>query len=410
MVLLEERVQAEAARLNHLEVRGERAPWVVLVRFGELSLKKGHLRLFLGVLRRNIRGALRGLPISRVDIRPHRCFVWLEDIAAWPEVKRRLSYVFGIVGYAPCLRVPTTIEAMEGAYHLLVPWAPESFAVRVRRADKTFPLTSQEVERVVGAYIQGHTGAKVDLTTPKLTYYVEIQPEGAFCSIERVSGLGGLPVGTGGKVASLLSGGIDSPVASYRMMKRGCQVVFVHFTSYPFTDASSWDKCRSLVSLLTRFQQESKLYVVLLGEVQRRIAVSVPPRFRILIYRRMMLRIAEAIAQREGCLALVTGESLGQVGSQTLANLFSVQRVATLPVLRPLIGMDKQEIIAQARAIGTYDISIEPDMDCCQYLVPPKVATASTPELLAKAEAALDIPALVQMALNTVHVEEFRWP
>jgi len=299
---------------------------------------------------------------------------------------------------------------MEGAYHLLVPWAPESFAVRVRRADKTFPLTSQEVERVVGAYIQGHTGAKVDLTTPKLTYYVEIQPEGAFCSIERVSGLGGLPVGTGGKVASLLSGGIDSPVASYRMMKRGCQVVFVHFTSYPFTDASSWDKCRSLVSLLTRFQQESKLYVVLLGEVQRRIAVSVPSRFRILIYRRMMLRIAEAIAQREGCLALVTGESLGQVGSQTLANLFSVQRVATLPVLRPLIGMDKQEIIAQARAIGTYDISIEPDMDCCQYLVPPKVATASTPELLAKAEAALDVPALVQMALNTVHVEEFRWP
>ncbi len=410
MVLLEERVPTETEHLNRLQVGGERARWVVLVRFGELALKRGHLHLFMGALRRNMEGALQGLPVARVAIRPHRGFIWLEDIGAWPQVKERLSKVFGIVGYAPCLRVPPTIEAMQEAYHLLVPKAPESFAVRVHRGDKSFPLTSQEIERTVGAHIKMHTGARVDLTSPQLTYYVEVQPEGAFCTIEQVLGPGGLPVGTGGKVAALLSGGIDSPVASYRMMKRGCQVVFVHFTSYPFTDTSSWDKCRALLGVLTPYQQYSKMYVVLLGEVQRRVVVSVPPQYRVLVYRRLMVRIAQALARREGCRALVTGESLGQVGSQTLDNLVAIEAVAEMPILRPLIGMDKQEIIAQARAIGTYDISIEPDMDCCQFLVPPKVATTSTPERLAEIEAPLDMGELVGMALSTVQVEERRWP
>jgi thiamine biosynthesis protein ThiI len=410
MALLEDRLCREADRLSRPEIRGERARWAVLVRLGELSLKRGHLRLFMNTLRRNLEGALKGLPISHVAIRPHRCFVWLAELEAWPQAKERLRHVFGIVGYAPCLRVPPSIDAIQEASHLLMPQAPESFAVRVHRGDKTFPLTSQEVERLVGAYIKEWTGARVDLASPQVTYYVEIQPEGAFCTTEQVPGPGGLPVGTGGKVAALLSGGIDSPVASYRMMKRGCQVVFVHFTSYPFTDASSWDKCRALMGVLTPYQQYSKMYVVLFGEVQRRIVVVVPPQYRILMYRRMMVRIAQRIALREGCKALVTGESLGQVGSQTLDNIVAIEAVAQMPIFRPLIGMDKQEIIAQARAIGTYDISIEPDMDCCQFLVPPRVATASTPERLAQLEASLDVEGMVELALSTVHVEEFRWP
>lgn len=386
------------------------AHWAVLVRFGEVALKKGHRQLFMGVLRRNIERALVGLPVERVAIRPNRCFVWLADAAAWPAVRERLGNVFGIVGYALCLRMPPTLEAARKAYHALVGGPPASFAVRAHRGDKTFPLTSQEIERELGAYIKEATGSRVDLTQPELTFYVEVQPEGMFCTTEQVAGPGGLPVGTGGNVVSLLSGGIDSPVASYRMLKRGCRVTFVHFTSYPFTDASSWDKCRALVGILTRHQFESKLYAVRLGEVQRRIVVAVPAQYRILMYRRMMLRIAEAIARREGCKALVTGESLGQVGSQTLDNLVAVQEATRLPVLRPLIGMDKQEIIAEARRIGTYDISIEPDMDCCQYLVPPRVATTSTPERLRGLESSLDVPALVDLALSETEVEEFRWP
>ncbi len=402
--------QSGTAGLADLRLGGEQARWVVLVRFGEVALKKGHLRMFMGALRRNIERALRGLPVSRVAIRPNRCFVWLEEASAWPEVRERLGHVFGVVGFFLCLRVPPTLEAIEEASRLLVPGPPPSFAVRVHRGDKSFPLTSQEIEREMGARIKERTGARVDLTSPTLTFYVEVQPEGAFCATEQVAGPGGLPVGTGGRVVSLLSGGIDSPVASYRMLKRGCQVVFVHFTSYPFTDTSSWDKCRVLVRLLTRYQQESRLYVVPLGEVQQRIVVTVPPRYRILMYRRMMVRIAEAIAHREGCKALVTGESLGQVGSQTLDNLVAIDQAAGLPVLRPLIGFDKQEIIAEARRIGTYETSIEPDMDCCQFLVPPRVATSSTPEQLERLEAGLDIGALLEMALAGVQVEEFRWP
>jgi thiamine biosynthesis protein ThiI len=388
---------------------GEPARWAVLVRFGEVALKKGHRQLFLGALRRHIERALAGLAVERVAIRPNRCFVWLADASAWPQVRERLGYVFGVVGYALCLRV-TSLAAAREAYHLLVPEVPGSFAVRAHRGDKSFPLTSQEIERELGAYIKEATGARVDLTQPQLTYYLEVQPEGIFCSAQQLPGPGGLPVGTGGRVACLLSGGIDSPVASYRMLKRGCQAVFVHFTSFPFTDASSWDKCRELVGLLTRYQLESRLYAVRLGEVQRRVVVAVPPRFRILMYRRLMLRIAEAIARREGCKALVTGESLGQVGSQTLDNLVAVQEAATMPVLRPLIGLDKQEIIAEARRIGTYEVSILPDMDCCQFLVPPQVATTSTPQRLRQLEAALDVPALVEMALAETEVEEFRWP
>ncbi len=391
-------------------VAGEPVRWAVLVRFGEVALKKGHRQLFMGVLRRNIERALAGLPMERVAIRPNRCFVWLEDAAAWPEVRERLANVFGIVGYSLCLRVPPTLEAARQAYHLLVATPPASFAVRAHRGDKSFPLTSQEIERELGAYIKDASGARVDLTHPQLTFYVELQPEGIFCSTEQVPGPGGLPVGTGGRVACLLSGGIDSPVAAYRMLKRGCQAVLVHFTSYPFTDASSWDKCRELAARLARHQFESRLYAVRLGEVQRQIVVAVPARYRILMYRRMMLRIAEAIARREGCKALVTGESLGQVGSQTLDNLVAVQEATTMPVLRPLIGLDKQEIIAEARRIGTYEVSILPDMDCCQFLVPPQVATTSTPERLREMESRLDVPALVDLALSQTEVEEFRWP
>lgn len=391
---------------------GAEAPlrWAVVVRFGEVALKKGHRQLFMGALRRNIERSLEGLPVERVSIRPNRCFVWLADVSAWPEVRRRLAHVFGIVGYALCLRVPPSLEAAKEAYGLLVPSPPASFAVRAHRGDKGFPLTSQEIERELGAYIKGVTGARVDLTQPELTFYVEVQPEGIFCTTQQIPGPGGLPVGTGGRVACLLSGGIDSPVASYRMTKRGCQAVFVHFTSFPFTDASSWDKCRELVRLLARYLLEARLYVVKLGEVQRRIVVAVPPQYRILMYRRMMLRIAEAIARQEGCKALVTGESLGQVGSQTLDNLVAVQEATTMPVLRPLIGMDKQEIIAEARRIGTYEVSILPDMDCCQFLVPPRVATTSTPERLRELESRVDVPALVEMALKEMEVEEFRWP
>jgi tRNA uracil 4-sulfurtransferase len=391
-------------------IAGRPAAWLGLVRFGEVALKKGNRSWFMKHLRDNIAQTLRGLPVADVHVRPGRCVFRVKDASAWPEVRERLSRTPGVTSFSLALEVPADLEAIKETYDVLVHEPFESFRVRANRVDKSFRMRSNEIERELGAWIQQHTGARVDLTRGELTFGVEVRREGALVFVEQTEGPGGLPAGTSGRVAVLLSGGIDSPIAAYRMMKRGCRAVLIHFTSFPFTDASSWDKCRALARMLTRYQLETRMFVVPLGEVQQRIVVAVPPRYRILLYRRMMLRIAEELARRANCQALVTGESVGQVGSQTLANLTSIERVATMPVLRPLIGFDKLEIVNEARKVGTYETSIEPDMDCCQYLMPPKVATTSTPRELDEIESELDIPELVEMALAGVKEERFQWP
>jgi thiamine biosynthesis protein ThiI len=384
--------------------------WRVIVRFSEIALKGRNKDWFMRVLRDNVERALSGLPVSKVTIRPNRCFVHLDDVRAWPEVRTRLRWVFGITNFSLALRTRPDLDALAEAFDILVPEPPASFCVRAQRGEKSFPLTTPEIERALGAAILRKHPMTVDLRNPELTFGVEIQREGAFAFVSHEEGPGGLPVGTSGRVAVLLSGGIDSPVAAYRLMQRGCQVVFVHFTSFPFTDPSSWEKSRELVKLLTRHQFASKLYACQFGYVQQRIVVTVPAELRIIAYRRMMLRVAEAIGRREGCEALGTGESLGQVGSQTLTNMATIDRAAELLVLRPLVAWSKSEITAEAQRIGTYDISIEPDMDCCQFLVPPRVSTHATLEQMEAVERELDVPGLVNLALAHTEVEEFRWP
>jgi thiamine biosynthesis protein ThiI len=390
---------------------GRPAGWRVIVRFSEIALKKGNRRWFMQRLRHNVEHALKGLPVWDVRIRPNRCFVRVGDINAWAEIRERLRTVPGIKTFSLALEIPTDIEAMKQAFSLLAPKElPQTFRVRAKRGDKRFPMKSPEVESVLGQWIRETTGMKVDLREAELTFGIEVQKEGTFAFVNQEEGVAGLPVGTAGRVAVLLSGGIDSPVAAYRMLRRGCQVELVHFTSFPFTDRSSWDKCRALAEILTRYQFQTRLHIVPLGEAQQRIVVATPPRYRVLMYRRLMLRIAEEIATRQRCQALVTGESIGQVGSQTLSNITSVEKAVEMTVLRPLIGMDKQEITEEATRIGTYHVSIEPDMDCCQYLVPKRVATESTPEELAEVERAFDVEELKRVALEATQVEEFRWP
>ena len=392
-------------------VLGRTARWHIVVRFGEISLKKGNKPWFMQRLRDNIERTLTGLPVSDITIRPNRCFVQVDDVSAWPEISERLARVPGVKHFSLSLVVPPDVEAIKEAYAILAPEDPKSFRVRAQRGNKKFPLRSQEIEVEVGQWIKDRTGARVDLTNAELTFGVDVQKEGIFTFVEQINGAGGLPVGTAqGKVVVLLSGGIDSPVAAYRLLKRGCRLELVHFTSYPFVDRSSWDKCRTLAEVLAKYQYDVKLHVVPLGEVQQRIVVAVPARYRILMYRRMMLRIGERIAGTTRCQAIVTGESLGQVGSQTLTNLVSVEDAIETPVLRPLIGLDKHEIIDEAQKLGTYETSIEPDMDCCQYMMPTKVATSSSPRELAELEGDLDIEELMGLAMDGISVETFHWP
>jgi thiamine biosynthesis protein ThiI len=239
---------------------------------------------------------------------------------------------------------------------------------------------------------------------------VEVLPAETFIYVDRTPGPGGLPVGGSGTVLALLSGGIDSPVAAWRMIKRGCRVVFVHFHSVPYLPDVSQHKARALVERLTEWQYRSRLFVVPFGEIQREIVLSVPGPARVVVYRRMMIRIAEALARQVGAQALVTGESLGQVASQTLENIARIDEAAGLPVFRPLIGTDKLEITAEAQRLRTFEISIEPDADCCTLFTPKHPATRLAADAVIAVERALDVPRLVEMGLAGATPASFEFP
>jgi thiamine biosynthesis protein ThiI len=282
--------------------------------------------------------------------------------------------------------------------------------VTAKRADKRLPLTSMDVEKYVGQYVCDLTGKKVRLSGPDLTIYVELLAKDAYYYFDKVQGPGGMPVGVSGKVACLVSGGIDSPVAAYRMMKRGCNAVYVHFSGRPLVSRDSEDKVKDLVQTLTAHQHYSKLFIVPFGEIQQDIVAKAPAPYRVVLYRRLMVRIASELAQREQCWALVTGDSLGQVASQTPENLSVIEEAAELPVLRPLIGMDKLEITDQAQRIGTFATSIEPDQDCCSLFTPSHPSTKTRIDDIRRIERGLDIGMLVKQGLDRVESSEFTFP
>jgi thiamine biosynthesis protein ThiI len=285
-----------------------------------------------------------------------------------------------------------------------------SFRVTARRADKRFPVPTPSIEREVGRCVQAATGWPVNLSHPEVTIRIEVLTSDAFFFFEKHTGTGGLPVGTSGKVMCLLSGGIDSPVAAWRLIRRGCRAAFVHFHSYPIHSRASQDKARDLVTRLTRHQLRSRLLLVPFGPLQQRVVVSVPPPLRVIVYRRFMMRIAERLAARVGAHALVTGEVVGQVASQTIDNLGAVGRVTTLPVLRPLIGFDKEEITLEAQRLGTYETSIIPDEDCCTLFTPRFPTTRANPASVDLAERELDVEALVERAVADTVTEDFAFP
>jgi tRNA uracil 4-sulfurtransferase len=383
----------------------------LIVHYHEISLKRGNRPLFLRHLLQNLERATRDLRPVSAHQRPGRILLDLEGNPQPEAVAARVARVCGVASAALAWRVPSSVEAMKAAAADVVDGRRfASFRISARRAFKTYPLTSVELNRALGAFVVERTGARVDLTSPDLEIHVEVLPAETFVYAGRVDGPGGLPVGTAGTVAALLSGGIDSPVAAWRMMKRGCRVVFVHFHSVPYLPATSQAKARALVERLTAWQYRSQLFLVPLGEIQREVVLSVPPPLRVIVYRRMMVRIAETIGRQSGALALATGESLGQVASQTLTNIARVDEAATLPILRPLIGMDKLEITGQAQRLNTFEISIEPDADCCTLFVPRHPSTRVSEAEIAAAESRLDLPRLVAMGLDGARLETFEFP
>ena len=271
-------------------------------------------------------------------------------------------------------------------------------------------MTSPQAEREIGGRIKEARGWPVNLGDRDFEIRVEMLSDEAFYFFGKERGPGGLPTGTSGRVACLLSGGIDSPVAAYHLMRRGCQVTFIHFHSYPILSRASQDKARQLVELLTRYQHRSRLHLVAFGEIQQQVVMSVPGPMRVVVYRRLMLRIAERIARDRRAQALVTGDAVGQVASQTVENLAVVGAATTMPLFRPLIGMDKEDITSDAKRIGTYPISIIPDQDCCTLFTPRNPMTRARLADIERAESALPMEDLVAGAVRDLVVEDIEYP
>ncbi|RMB81062.1 tRNA uracil 4-sulfurtransferase ThiI [Streptomyces shenzhenensis] len=378
----------------------------VLLKHGEIFLKGRNRHRFTERLHDNLRLALRGIGGS-TWIKTAQNVTVLGGQVPQEALLERARRVIGFNSVEPAVRVPsdldaitaTAVDALDGTRHGI------SFAVRTKRRDKQFPLTSSQVDAHIGARVLARVPwLRVDLARPDVTLAVEIDRRETYLSWERLPGLSGLPVGCSGRALVLLSGGYDSPVAAHRAMRRGLVCDFVHFNGAPYTDPSSVYKAYALARELNRYQPPGSLHVIALGKAQKRLAVAGAGRLQVVAQRRLMVRTASALATRTGAEALVTGDSLGQVASQTLANLVAVDDAAALPVLRPLIGWEKQEIIDEARSIGTAEISVLPDEDCCRLLAPPRVSTRAELPQLRAVERRMDLAEVIEGLLGGAQV------
>ena len=391
---------------------------VIVIHYHELWLKGRNRKFFLGKFLLALRRSLEEFHVERTRQPGDRVVIEFAEGVPLDKVVTRLERVLGIAYFAVAQPLPRgsqdDVEALcRAAWQEIEPLDFSSFAVRAKRSDKTFPVPVSEMEIRIGAYLLERLRAagravRVNLDAPEVTCRIEITPGPMLVYARKIPGPGGLPCNTAGRMVCLLSGGFDSAVAAYKMMRRGAHLTFVHFWGGGARPGeSSIHVARALVEQLTPYQLTAKLYLVPFEQVQREIVRAAPESCRLLLYRRMMLRIAEQLARRNHALAVVAGDSLGQVASQTLQNMVAVGAASTMPVFRPLAGDDKQQILELARRIGTFDISAEPFHDCCPIFLPRSPELYATPADLEKAEAGLDVPALVRSSVHSAALERF---
>lgn len=379
----------------------------VLVRYGELSTKGRNRSLFTNKLKKSIMHALREFPNIRLQVRHDRLFIHLKG-TPFEEVKEPLKQVFGIQSFSPVVRTEQNIEEIQAAALELVRKnfsKGKTFKVSARRSDKQFELDTNGINQAVGGYVlQRMEGLTVDVKNPDINLLVEVRKEGVYLSCEKYPGATGLPAGTSGKAMLLLSGGIDSPVAGYMMMKRGVEIEAIHFHSPPYTSERAKQKVLDLAEKLTAFGAKMKVHVVPFTAIQQKIQEKVPSGYTMTSTRRAMMEIADEIRRKQGALALVTGESLGQVASQTLESVLAINAVTPTPILRPLIAMDKLDIIEIAQQIGTHDISILPYEDCCTIFTPAAPKTRPKLEKVQQYESSVNFEELIKEAIENTEV------
>lgn len=381
---------------------------ILSISYGELALKGLNRRYFEDQLISNIKRAIKDLGYEKIYKEQGKLYIEANE-DDFPQMINRLKKVFGLVNISPCIRTEKNIEDIEKAAIEIMKektknQAIKTFKVESKRADKTFPIKSPGLSRKIGGVIlKNFSDLTVDVHKPDTFLYIDIKQK-AYIYTERIKGYGGLPVGTNGKALLLLSGGIDSPVAGFMMAKRGVEISAVHYHSYPFTSERSEEKVKELASILSRYTGKIKMFSVNILEIQKEINAKCKENEMTILSRRFMMRIAEKIALREGIHGLITGESLGQVASQTIQSLSVTNAAVNLPVFRPLIGLDKLDIVEIAKDIETYETSILPYEDCCTVFLPKHPVTKPKLEDIIKSEELLEVDSLIERALENMKV------
>ncbi len=376
-----------------------------VIHYAEVAIKGKNRPVFERILAENITKAVKGLKTEGIKRRYGRLILNLKKDSNIEEIQEKLSKIPGISSFSPALKTNHDLENIkELALKLLQESPAKSFYIKAKRSHKQFPMKSPELARELGSHLAEKTSKIVDFVEPELTIFLEIVENGTYVYTEKQKGLGGLPVSVSGKVMVLLSGGIDSPVAAFLTLKRGCKNIYVHFHSEPYTKESSRQKVLQLANEIAQFQDQTKIYMVPLADIQKQVMLKTDKKYRIVLYRRFMFRLAEALARKNKAKALVTGENIGQVASQTLENINSIQKAIDIPVVQPLITYDKQEIIDLAKKIGTYETSILPHDDCCSLFVPKHPIIKSHPKAVQEQEDKLDVKELIKETLAKTEV------
>ncbi|WP_106388600.1 tRNA uracil 4-sulfurtransferase ThiI [Jeotgalibacillus soli] len=380
----------------------------ILIRYGEISTKGKNRHRFIDQLKRNIKQSLSGLSPVHIEAGRDRMHLVLENHSEAEQVLKRIEPIFGIQSFSPVVKTSKDLDEIKSASTVLVAElvdGPTTFKIAARRADKSFPLETNELNREVGSHVmQTVDQLIIEMKKPTIELTVEVREEGVYLSAETIQGAGGMPIGTGNKAVLMLSGGLDSPVAGYYMLKRGVQIEAIHFHSPPYTSVQAKEKVMRLASKLACFSGMVRLHIVPFTAIQQAIHQQVPENYTMTSTRRMMLKIADQIVEKIGARAIITGESLGQVASQTLESMQAINAVTSTPVLRPLIAMDKTDIIEVAKKIDTYDVSILPYEDCCTIFTPTAPKTKPKLEKVAFYESFLDFDTMITEAVEGVEV------
>ncbi len=384
--------------------------YTILIHYSEIALKKNNRSFFEKIFINNIKKHLKNLSFSNIKLSAARVFINNVDWNKWEDYSRRLNNVMGLKNATLMMEVDTNLESLKLASIDLVKEKKFiNFRITTKRHHKQLKFNSQDANLLIGACVQKETNKPVNLNNPDLNIIIELLKNKSYIGFEKINGYSGLPAHCQEKAISLISSGIDSPVASFEMIKRGVNLSYIHFHSFPAVNQQSIDNVKIILEILTKYQLKSTLFLVPLLEIQQQIMAVIPDKYWVIFFRKYMVKIANNIANKIGAVALITGDSIGQVASQTLSNIRAIQESSELPIIRPLSGSNKEEIINKAKNIGTYNISIEPYEDCCSFFVPPHPETKAKLNQVHALENSLELDKVYKQTIDKIEQIEFEY-